>query len=351
MNIAICDDEQQDIDILYNYCKSCKLPYNISTFLSASDLLEAFKSQFYDLIFLDIEMDKPNGFEIGSILAGYSPRPVIVFTTNALQYAVRGYGIAFRFLCKPITITMFQSVVREALDEILPQKAAVTCGSTQKMISINDVIYFESLNRHIIFHFANTSTLEIKDSMENMISFFSYPSFVQIHRSYCINLNYVDSFTPLAVTMTDGCKIPLSRKKQTIFQERFNNLMYHQMNFPIEVYTIIIECLLIFYFFHKEVRPVYPSRRYIILFCISLFAVIMLSTLYTPMFIRLVIISLFLFLCYTFCFKCKIFQITYTIILFFVTSMFSDVIGAFVLSRLGISINELLGISEGRRQT
>lgn len=120
------------------------------------------------------------------------------------------------------------------------------------------------------------------------------------------------------------------------------------MNFPIEVYTIIIECLLVFYFFHKEVRPVYPSRRYIILFCISLFAVIMLSTLYTPMFIRLVIISLFLFLCYTFYFKCKIFQITYTIILFFVTSMFSDVIGAFVLSRLGISMNELLGISEGR---
>ena len=113
----------------------------------------------------------------------------------------------------------------EDLDEILPQKAAIMCGSTQKMISINDVIYFESLNRHIIFHFANTSTLEIKDSMENMISVFSYPSFVQIHRSYCINLNYVDSFTPLAVTMTDGCKIPLSRKKQTIFQERVNNLI------------------------------------------------------------------------------------------------------------------------------
>lgn len=61
---------------------------------------------------------------------------------------------------------------QEALDEILPQKAAVTCGSTQKMISINNVIYFESLNWHIIFHFANTSTLEIKDSMENMISVF-----------------------------------------------------------------------------------------------------------------------------------------------------------------------------------
>lgn len=225
MNIAICDDEQQDIDILYNYCKSCKLPYNISTFSTASALLEAFKSQFYDLIFLDIEMDKPNGFEVGSILMGYSPRPIIIFTTNALQYAVRGYGIAFRFLCKPITLTMFQSVVKEALDEILPQRVVITCGSNQKMISINDVIYFESLNRHIIFHFSNKSTLELKDSMENMMSVFPFPAFVQIHRSYCINLNYVDSFTPLAVTMTDGSEIPLSRKKQLIFQERFNNLI------------------------------------------------------------------------------------------------------------------------------
>ena len=67
-------------------------------------------------------MDKPNGFEVGSILAGYSPRPVIVFTTNALQYAVRGYGIAFRFLCKPITITMFQSVVREALERFFRKR-------------------------------------------------------------------------------------------------------------------------------------------------------------------------------------------------------------------------------------
>ena len=63
MNIAICDDEQQDIDILYNYCTSCKLPYNISTFLSASALIEAFKSQFYDLIFLDV-LHKNN--ELGS---------------------------------------------------------------------------------------------------------------------------------------------------------------------------------------------------------------------------------------------------------------------------------------------
>lgn len=97
MNIAICDDEQQDIDILYNYCKSCKLPYNISTFLSASALLEAFKSQFYDLIFLDIEMDKPNGFEVGSILAGYSPRPVMVLRQTHCSMQSEDMELLFDF--------------------------------------------------------------------------------------------------------------------------------------------------------------------------------------------------------------------------------------------------------------
>ena len=225
MNIAICDDEKHDIDIIYNYCKSCKLPYDIYTFSSASALLDAYKKTFYDLIFLDIEMERPNGFQVGSILAKSTPPPIIIFTTNALQYAVQGYGIAFRFLCKPITFPMFQNVIKEALDQILPQKVTISSGSTKKILSINEIIYFESLNRHIIFHLTYSTTLDIKDSMGNMVSIFSFPTFVQIHRSYCINLNFVDSFTPSAVTMTDGSIIPLSRKKQIVFQECFTNLM------------------------------------------------------------------------------------------------------------------------------
>jgi len=64
--------------------------------------------------------------------------------------------------------------------------------------------------------------VENKQAFYNNGIYFNWKIHLMVPR---INLNYVDSFTPLAVTMTDGCKIPLSRKKQTIFQERFNNLI------------------------------------------------------------------------------------------------------------------------------
>lgn len=225
MNIAICDDDQHDMDTLYNYCKCCNLPYNISTFSTASALLKAFESAFYDLVFLDIEMEKPNGFEVGSILSKRYPKAIIIFTTNAPQYAIHGYGIAFLFLCKPITSKMFQDALQKALEQILPQKVILSHGTNKKMISVGDVVFFESLNRHIIFHFTNNTTLDIKDSMENILRLFYHPIFFQIHRSYCINLNYVDSATSSMITMVDGSELPLSRKKQDAFQESFRNLI------------------------------------------------------------------------------------------------------------------------------
>lgn len=120
------------------------------------------------------------------------------------------------------------------------------------------------------------------------------------------------------------------------------------MNFPIELYTIIVECLLIFYFFHIELKPAYASYKSVTVLCISLLLVMTVSTLYAPMFIRFMIISAYLFGYYHFGFKCRIFQTIYTIILFFVAAMFSDLISGFILSKMGISMNELLGINDGR---
>ena len=120
------------------------------------------------------------------------------------------------------------------------------------------------------------------------------------------------------------------------------------MNFAIEIYTVIIECLLVCYFFDKELHPTYPTYKYMGVFCIFLFLIIVISTLYTPMFLRLAVISLYLFVCYKLYFKCKIFQTLYTIILFFVASMFSDLISGFILSKIGISISDLLGLNDGR---
>ena len=70
MKVAICDDNFMDLrclqDILWTYNASLM----VTAYNSASELLRAFDSIFYDIVFMDIEMEQPNGYEAAEIL-GY----------------------------------------------------------------------------------------------------------------------------------------------------------------------------------------------------------------------------------------------------------------------------------------
>lgn len=225
MKIAICDDEAKDAKILIDHCHACNLSYESAVFPTAAELLCAFSSDFYDLVFLDIEMAPPNGYEVGANLAAMNPRPLIVFTTISQQYAVRGYGIAFRYLCKPITLQMFRQTIEEAQPYLFPQKITLSYGGIQKLVSVNDILYFESLSHHLIFHLTEHRIFETKDSIEHMLQMLPHSNFLQVHRSFCINLNYIDYIKPPLITMTDGSEISISRNKQKELQRQFNSMI------------------------------------------------------------------------------------------------------------------------------
>lgn len=120
------------------------------------------------------------------------------------------------------------------------------------------------------------------------------------------------------------------------------------MNISIETYTILIECVLAFYYFHQTLRPVYPSVCKMIGIYVCYFGLLLFTTACMPLFPRLGILGLFLFLCYYGYLKQPAFQTIYTIILFFAAAMFADLISGFILTKLGIPINEIMGTSIGR---
>ncbi len=132
MKIAICDDEAVDLNLIHRYCGEYDSSLPVSLFSSGEELIEAFKQDFYDLVFLDIELGKLSGLETGTILRGMPEKPIIIFTTHSLNYAVRGYGIAMRYLPKPISYETFSSVIREALSLLTKQRSGLVQGSKGK---------------------------------------------------------------------------------------------------------------------------------------------------------------------------------------------------------------------------
>lgn len=225
MKIAVCDDDERDLQLMLSFCRQYAPETQTLAFRDGETLLSAFKSDFFDLVFLDIEMGHPNGLEVGTQLVNTSRKPIIVFTTHSLNYAVRGYGIALRYLPKPISYDSFSAVMKLALEQILPQKLTLSSNGIQTVLSIRDILYFEVLRHQLIAHLTDGKTITVRDTLTDTIERVPHRAFVRPHKSYYINMDYIDRLTQHNITMTNGDIIPVGRSKKTEFFLRFNEYM------------------------------------------------------------------------------------------------------------------------------
>lgn len=218
MNIAICDDEKRDLDRIISYCQRYNEGNALYTFSSGDALLAAFDGLFFDLVFLDIEMAGSDGLTVGARLMERERKPIIIFTTQSLNYAVRGYGIALRYLPKPIEYETFAAVMKMVMDKLLPQKILVTYRGEQRLIPINEISYFEVIRHNVIFHLNNREMISIRASLAEIKEQLSCGCFVQTHKSYCVNMDHIDRMSRSEITLINGECIPIGRNRSESFR-------------------------------------------------------------------------------------------------------------------------------------
>lgn len=223
MRIAICDDEPSDLELLKQYAAKYNARYSITCFDSGRALLHSLKNTTYDVFLLDIEMDAPNGYDTAKIIKDQKPESIIIFITKSLDYAIRGYGIAFRYLPKPITYQMLCKILAEAEAIVSPEKIEIQSGYENIIVTINDILYFESYSHRIIFHLKDGQSIESLGSLATILNRLSGNTFVQIHKSYCINLDYLSSTTNTTALLIDGTTLPIGRGKRESFYTAVQN--------------------------------------------------------------------------------------------------------------------------------
>jgi DNA-binding LytR/AlgR family response regulator len=125
MKIAVCDDDKNDIAILQEYIIRYDAGLGCDVFHSAVELVDAHRKEFYDLIFLDIEMKQMNGYEAAKLMTKHKEKPLIIFVTKSSKYTILGYEVAFRYLIKPITYEQLETVLSASLEHIVPKKLMI----------------------------------------------------------------------------------------------------------------------------------------------------------------------------------------------------------------------------------
>ena len=219
MHIAICDDNPIDLQQLHDLLRQYDPRLQIATFSAAKDLYES--KDRYDAVILDIEMEAPNGFEIALRMAKQESHPLIIFATNSAAYAVRGYGLALRYLLKPLTedaLSEAMDAVKEALNR---SRLTVNIDGVTHVLNVQDIRYAEVLGHRVTLH-VGSDKLTLRGSMKEIGSLLPGRWFCAPHQSYLVNLLHVRTIAKDAVYLDDGTRIPLSRRKQAEFLQAFH---------------------------------------------------------------------------------------------------------------------------------
>jgi two-component system, LytTR family, response regulator len=195
-----------------------------------------------DIIFLDIQMPKINGFEMLELLENM---PAVIFTTAFDEYALKAFEAnAVDYLLKPFSKERFDKAVEKFNDHALAQqqkvntgkliesftgnpslfeRIVVKTGGKIRIIPVDSIEYLEAADDYVKIHSQSGSFLKNKT-----MSFFEHvlplQKFVRTHRSYIVNVQEITRIEPyekeshLAI-LRSGTKIPLSKSGYTRLKE------------------------------------------------------------------------------------------------------------------------------------
>lgn len=237
IHIAICDDSKQERQILAalfkRYQELHATPLQIHIFQNGFSLLDAIdQGKRFDITILDILMPGENGIEIARNIRASGTDTEIIFLTSSPEYAVDSYEVkAQNYLLKPVTEEKFFASIDSILTELDEKDTAsfiiYTTEKQYSRIRVSSLVYGEVTHRTITLHLADQTMIsavmtftEFQDILK------AYPDFIYPHRSYAVNMNYIQYVTKSDIILTDGQKIPLSRNNYTKISEQFLNFAY-----------------------------------------------------------------------------------------------------------------------------
>ncbi|PWJ71140.1 LytTR family two component transcriptional regulator [Ruminococcaceae bacterium R-25] len=214
MRIAICDDEElYRVELKTILDKLLiNVDYNIDTFDDGNRLIESFKAQPYDILFLDIEMPAVDGITLAKSLRAISEKVFIVFLTSHVEYAIEGYEVnALRYLTKPVDIEKLKEVIRYVQEKQgACRQLIIKEDGEELLININDVIYLESMNQNVRIvttqgeHVIRYNIGDFEEQLKN-------DGFFRSHRGYLISLAKVKKLSKNDVIMEGDVILPVSR--------------------------------------------------------------------------------------------------------------------------------------------
>ncbi len=231
MRIAICDDDllihEELCGHLSDFFDSSNLP-EIICCSSGEEIVSLFSAnEFFDIVFMDVEMGTLNGLEAAGEIRRLAPETIIIFVSNHRNYVFDAFHCeALHYIVKPVTKAEFREVFIRAMHKynLLNNSFTVKWKQTRISIKVSDIIYIEGYKRRTIIHTQN-GTFDHIGKLSEAYDRLKAHGFLLVHQGYIVNMQYIHSFLSDEIILLDGSRVMVSVRKRSEALQSFDKYL------------------------------------------------------------------------------------------------------------------------------
>lgn len=231
LKVAVVDDDKNYLDTIKRYFSQFESQYGIQCavdyYNSGMEFIDNYKDA-YHLVLLDIEMDYYDGLVTAKKLREIDERVIIIFITNATQYAIEGYKYSvYDYIVKPLSYfdfsTKIQKVIKVTSDNKGRKLLLRLSSGDRWCVSTNDIYYVE-VRGHQLIVYTKEGQFQMRGTLSKLEEELAPYHFVRSDNCYLVNLDYVMGIENNTVVVGKD-RLSISRPKKKKFYEALAEYM------------------------------------------------------------------------------------------------------------------------------
>ncbi len=244
---VIIDDQSIHHDILKRnlslYCPEVKV---VAEFFSGTEALLYLPTLKFDILFLDIELEDMNSFEMLQKLPYRDLH--IIFITSFDKYAVQAFKVhAVDYLMKPVDGVELSKAIERAMAQIIDNerrlglisdysfqknnKILVTEHNEYKLVDVESILYCKADGNYTDLFQLDSGSVEMKYTDTHNLKYFEEKlksfGFIRIHQSFLVNKAHVSKIrkNPSEIIMSNGTVLPIARDRKQDILDMFSGII------------------------------------------------------------------------------------------------------------------------------
>ncbi|MGX4263825.1 LytR/AlgR family response regulator transcription factor [Clostridioides difficile] len=228
--IVICEDDITQIaflrECILKSLEGISSQIELFEFNSGEELLET-NLEGIDIFFLDIKMLQLTGMDVAKIIRETNNTSEIIFITSIVDYIQEGYKVrAYRYLLKPIDFGDLNESILSCISDIIKKRENFMLIENKGIINkilINSIMYIEVRKKVLTIHTKN-DTYYTKNSMDKIELELEKYNFFRCHKSYLINLEYIQFICKNTVVINDK-DVPVSKYRMADLKKKLTYVL------------------------------------------------------------------------------------------------------------------------------